>query len=101
MSTSYKDLLQQREALEKQIQEARRSETSAAVAQVRALVAEFGLTANDVFAAGRAPRGATASRGGAKVAPKYRNVATGETWTGRGKAPKWIQDQDRSKFLIA
>ena len=31
----------------------------------------------------------------------HRNPATGETWTGRGKAPKWIQDQDRAQFLIA
>jgi DNA-binding protein H-NS len=100
MTNSYKDLLQQREALEKQIAEARRNETSAAVAQVRALVAEFGLTANDIFTSGRAPRGAASSLG-SKVAPKYRNAATGETWTGRGKAPKWIADQDRSKFLIA
>ena len=100
MSTTYKDLLQQREALEKQIAEARRAETAAAVAQVRALVAEFGLVANDIFASGRAPRGTASSRG-SKVAPKYRNPATGETWTGRGKAPKWIADQDRSQFLIA
>mgnify|MGYP000218017274 FL=1 len=27
--------------------------------------------------------------------------ATGQTWTGRGKAPKWIDGQDRNKFLIA
>jgi DNA-binding protein H-NS len=100
MSTTYKDLLQQREALEKQIAEARRAETAAAVAQVRALVAEFGLVANDIFPSGRATRGTASSRG-SKVAPKYRNPATGETWTGRGKAPKWIADQDRSQFLIA
>jgi DNA-binding protein H-NS len=25
------------------------------------------------------------------VAPKYRNPATGETWTGRGDAPPWIE----------
>jgi len=37
---------------------------------------------------------------GTKVAPKYRNPATGETWTGRGKAPKWIQNQDREQFAI-
>ncbi|MBV8621424.1 MAG: H-NS histone family protein [Curvibacter sp.] len=99
MSISYKDLLKQREALEQQIQEARRRETSDAVAQVRALVADFGLTAEDIFSSGRA-RGASAAKG-AKVAAKYRNPATGETWTGRGKAPKWIQDQDRNQFLIA
>jgi DNA-binding protein H-NS len=37
---------------------------------------------------------------GSKVAAKYRDPATGATWTGRGKAPRWIQDQDRAKFEI-
>lgn len=27
----------------------------------------------------------------ARLAPKYRHPATGETWTGRGMAPKWVQ----------
>lgn len=99
MSTTYKDLLKQREALEQQIQEARKRETADAVAQVRTLVADFGLTAEDIFQAPRT-RSSSAAKGG-KVAAKYRNPATGETWTGRGKAPKWIQDQDRAQFLIA
>lgn len=94
--TSYKELLKQREALEKQISEARRTEMSGALSQVHALVEEFGLTSEDVFPTGRA----RSSTSGTKVAPKYRDPATGQTWTGRGKAPKWIQDQDRSKFAI-
>ncbi|KAB7627430.1 H-NS histone family protein [Verminephrobacter eiseniae] len=102
--TSYKELLMQREALEQQINEARRNELANAVSQVRALVAEYGLTARDIFptskflSGGRIP-GARASRG-TKVAPKYREPATGQTWTGRGKAPKWIQNEDRAKFAI-
>jgi DNA-binding protein H-NS len=94
--TSYKELLKQREALEHQINEARRQELAGATAQVRALVAEFGLTAQDIFPSPRARSVAT----GSKVAPKYRNPATGQTWTGRGKAPKWIQDQNRDQFAI-
>ena len=94
--TSYKELLKQREALEQKINEARRNELSEAVSQVRALVTEFGLTAQDVFPAGKA-RSASA---GSKVAPKYRNPATGQTWTGRGKAPKWIQNENREQFAI-
>ena len=27
----------------------------------------------------------------ARPAPKYRHAATGETWSGRGMAPKWVQ----------
>ena len=99
--TSYKELLKQREALEQQISEARRRELSDAVAQVRALVAEYGLTAQDVFPAGKAAsKVGRSSTAGTKVAPKYRDPATGQTWTGRGKAPKWIQNENREKFAI-
>jgi DNA-binding protein H-NS len=94
--SSYKELLKQRETLEQQINEARRQELAGAVAQVRALVAEFDLTPQDVFPAGRA----RSASSGTKVAPKYRDPATGQTWTGRGKAPKWIQNQDRAQFAI-
>ncbi|ADX45082.1 MULTISPECIES: H-NS family nucleoid-associated regulatory protein [Comamonadaceae] len=96
MNTSYKELLKQREQLEQQINEARRRELSDAIAQVRSLVSEYGLKAEDVFPSGRA-RSASA---GTKVAPKYRNPATGQTWTGRGKAPKWIQNENREQFAI-
>src|SRR6218665_3832115 len=102
--TSYKELLMQREALEQQINEARRNELANAVSQDRALVAEYGLTASEIFPAsklltgGRIP-GARARRG-TKVAPKSREPATGQAWTGRGKAPKWIQNEDRAKFAI-
>ena len=95
--SSYKELIQQREALEKQIAEARQNETAKAVAQVQALIRDFDLTQQDIFPSAKA-RGAKRSTG--KVAPKYRNPVTGDTWTGRGKPPKWIQDQDRSAFAI-
>ena len=96
MST-YKELLKQREELEQQINEARSRELADAVSKVRGLIAEYGLTAEDVFPPARARSSANA---GAKVAPKYRDPATGQTWTGRGKPPKWIADQDREQFVI-
>lgn len=98
-TTSYKDLLKQREALEQQITEARRRELSDAVTQVRNLIQEYGLSAQDVFPAAGGTR-ARSSTSGVKVAPKYRNPATGQTWTGRGKPPKWIQNENREQFAI-
>ena len=91
----YKELLQQREALNQQIAEARRVEMADAVARVRALIADYQLTQDDVFPPSRGVRVV-----GAKVAPKYRNPLTNETWTGRGKPPRWIQGQEREQFLI-
>lgn len=47
----------------------------------------------------------TNSHHGAKIAPKYRNPETGETWAGRGMQPRWMRQaiKDGSKpedFLI-
>lgn len=95
--TTYKELLLQREALESRIAQARQLEIKHAVNQVRSIVAEFGLTAQDVFSSGKGAKAVT----GNKVAAKYRDSASGKTWTGRGKPPSWIAGQDRTKFLIA
>ena len=93
----YKELINQREALNRQIEAARKAEVGEAVATIKSMVHEFGLTAEDIF--GSAKQGARKSSG--PVAPKYRDPATGQTWTGRGKAPKWIADKDREQFAIA
>lgn len=98
MAQTYKELIQQREALELAIAQARQNEISSAVAKVRELVAEYGLTAQDIFP-GRAGK-SLAVKSVSKVAAKYRNAETGQTWTGRGKAPKWIEGKDRNPFVI-
>lgn len=95
--TTYKELLAQRAELEKQIEAARKDALSSAIAQVRAIVAEYELTEEDVFAK-KTVR--TASTGTKTVAPKYRDPITGATWTGRGKPPLWIAGKDRLNFLI-
>lgn len=100
--SSYKELLSQRAALDAQIERARQAEMHEAVRQVRELVTEYSLSVADVFggaAATGAPRSAGRARRGA-VAPKYRNPATGQTWSGRGKPPKWIEGKERTGFLI-
>lgn len=93
------ELLAQREALEKQIAQQRQAEASDALNKVRELVKEFGLTESDIFGKGKSAGGTKSA--GKKVAPKYRDPATGNTWTGRGIAPKWLQGKDKAKFLIA
>jgi DNA-binding protein H-NS len=37
---------------------------------------------------------------GNKIAAKYRDPASGATWSGRGKTPKWINGADRSQYAI-
>lgn len=97
MST-YKELLAQRDELEKRIAEMRKAETADAIQKAKALIAQFELTAEDIFSA---PSRKNKSSSSSPVAPKYRNPETGETWTGRGKPPLWIRDKDREQFKIS
>ncbi|GAA0753878.1 H-NS histone family protein [Ideonella azotifigens] len=86
--TTIQELLAQKAALEKQIAEAQRAAKSDAIAKVKSLMSEYGLTAADL--AGKAPT-APKGEGTKKVAAKYRDPATGQSWTGRGLKPKWLQ----------
>lgn len=91
------ELLAQKAALEEQIAEVQRTERAAAITQVRALMAEHGLTWQDiggapVRAAGPPPgRPGRASRAAApRVEPKYRDPESQATWSGRGLKPRWL-----------
>ncbi|MFC4927811.1 H-NS family nucleoid-associated regulatory protein [Delftia deserti] len=90
--SEYKTLLAQRAELDAQIAQAQAEAKAQAVAQARALIAEHGLTAADVFPAAKIK--------GSVGTPKYRDPASGATWTGRGKPPNWINGKDRAPFLI-
>ncbi|WP_315534065.1 H-NS histone family protein [Delftia acidovorans] len=90
--SEYKTLLAQKAALEAQIAQAQAERKAEGIAAARALIQEHGLTAADVFPPSKAK--------GSVGAPKYRDPATGATWTGRGKPPNWIVGKDRAPFLI-
>jgi DNA-binding protein H-NS len=93
------ELIAQKDALEKQIEVQRQAELAEAVDKVKALIAAYGLTQEDIFGGSRAVKKAKAE-GKAKVAAKYRDPVSGKEWSGRGLAPKWLQGQDKTKFLI-
>lgn len=83
------ELLAQKAALDQQIIEVQRAQKAQAIAQIKSLMAEHGLTLADLGTRpAAAPRRAVA---GGKVAPKYRHPQTGETWSGRGLQPNWLK----------
>ncbi len=93
MTIDYKTLLQQKAELEAQIAAALKHEKTDAVAQARSIIEQYALAQSDVF-----PSSKAASRN--VGIPKYRDPATGATWTGRGKQPRWIEGKDRTAFAI-
>ncbi|EKS9796310.1 MULTISPECIES: H-NS histone family protein [Burkholderia] len=99
MAENYKALKAQLDALHERTEAARLAELEAVVAQVRELVAEYGITEDQIFGRKRAKK---AESPAAAAEPKYQNPKTGETWSGRGRAPLWIRDvKNRDRFLIA
>lgn len=100
------ELLAQRAELEKQIAHTQRSERADAIAQVRMLMSQYGLTLADMGSktiagpksnksaiappAVKAPKSSKGKKTG-KVAPKYRDAITGQTWSGRGLQPNWLK----------
>lgn|SRR5690606_8808485 len=84
------------------------------IASIIASMREYNITPEEIalaFNKGvKAPRGAgvrkTAAPAKRQVAPKYRHPETGETWSGRGKPPRWLTAEEaagrtRDAFLIA
>jgi len=92
---TYRDLLAQKEKLEQQLEAARVAELTAVIQQVRQIVVEYELTAEDLGLATK-----TKKRKGTPVAPKYQDPKSGLTWTGRGRAPAWIAGKNYERFLI-
>ena len=109
--------VQQLTALIEAAEAKRRDKLEEAKAALRAEVerraAELGISASDLFAQagqrapteqkarGRRPR----SDAGAKITAKYRDPETGETWSGRGRPPRWLaareaEGRDRKEFAV-
>ncbi|MFM2342325.1 MAG: hypothetical protein RLZZ592_1978 [Pseudomonadota bacterium] len=87
------DLARQQAELEKQIQDTLRAERAGVIQQIKTMMAEHGLTVADLSSSkpGRPAKAANAETAPSrKVAPKYRDPETGETWSGRGLKPKWL-----------
>lgn len=94
-------------------------EYASTLADIQAKMKAFGITVADLKAAlnkptaGRKGRKVAAEKpsskrssklAGVKVEPKYRNT-DGQTWTGRGVAPKWVSEaiaagRSKDEFLI-
>ena len=73
------ELLAARSQLEEEIARLR-AET---IENVKRYIAEFNISSAELFGKVRKA-----------LPPKYKDPATGKTWTGKGKPPAWIKDLD-------
>lgn len=89
MTAQLHDLIRQRDELEAQINAIRSAERKEAIAEIRELVATYGIDLQrEVAGAGARATAGKSSR--VLPAVKYQDQA-GNTWTGRGLKPRWLQ----------
>ncbi|KVL43444.1 H-NS histone [Burkholderia territorii] len=94
---TYRQLTAQLERLQQKIDKEREKAIAEAIATIRAKIEEYDITAEEL---GFRPIGAAgASKPKRPLPPKYLNPKTGETWSGRGRAPAWL-GKNRARFLI-
>lgn len=127
-SEHYRTLLADIERLTAEAEQVRRDEVIQALAQIHAIMAEVGLTHEDLFGRKMAPEDLSGRRKKthevlprrkrtrmvsnadpsnlvfmtfeAKAPVCYRDVVTGETWDGVGEVPAWLEGHDRTAFSV-
>lgn len=93
MST-YAEYMQQITELQKKAEEARLKETAGAKAQIVEIMRQYGLTVSDLETP-KVPKKASE-----KVAAKYKDPVSGNTWSGRGRVPRWLDGKNKEDFKI-
>jgi len=100
MST-YSELVSQAQALMAQAEQVRKQELSNVIADIKAKMKEYGITAEDLGSASTGRKSASKS----KAPAKYRGP-NGELWSGGpGRKPEWVKaalaaGQSLDQFLI-
>jgi DNA-binding protein H-NS len=109
--SKYRELLAKQAELAAEIEAARVEEAADAAKTCRELIALYDLSPQDVGfvktqqvppkKVGKADKTFVTKTPRAAATPLYRDPESGATWSGRGKAPKWLAEADnRDEFLI-
>ncbi|MFJ4294085.1 H-NS family nucleoid-associated regulatory protein [Cupriavidus sp. NPDC089707] len=100
-SPSQSSLLAQLASVNAQLEQLRATEVPKVVEEIRQWMQEYDLSIEDIAGKPSVEPAARAVPTKTKAAPppRYRNPKTGQTWSGRGRAPAWIGKKPE-RFLI-
>lgn len=92
--TTSAELEAQIEKLQGELKIKRNEELSTAIAQIKDLMSQHGITVDDLQGVTKKAR---------KTSPpkaKYRDPASGNEWSGRGRSPKWLDGKNKDDFAV-
>ncbi|MBK4736152.1 H-NS histone family protein [Noviherbaspirillum pedocola] len=90
---SYKEIQEKIAELQRQAEEQRRAEIDGAIGQIKSLMSDYGISIDDLE--DKKKKGAKKSSGDVKFRDDQ-----GNTWSGRGRKPAWIQGKDADQFRV-
>jgi DNA-binding protein H-NS len=93
--SKYRELLEQKRVLDAQIEAIYASERAGVIEEIRQKISDFAIDLEDLTPGKRGSHKKTGA-----VAPKYQDPTSGVTWSGRGRAPRWMDGKPRESFLI-
>lgn len=89
---TYAQLTKRLAELDMEIERVRQVEKTRVIAEIQALMQEYGIKPSELVGH---------KRGRSPAPPRYRHPDTGETWTGWGPRPRWLEGKDSKEFLIS
>ena len=93
---TYQEYQEQIAKLQVLAEQARKDELVEAKKRIHELMAASGLTVADLQSVKKESK----EKKQGSVQAKYRDPASGQTWTGRGRAPRWLDGKNKDDFLI-
>jgi DNA-binding protein H-NS len=94
--TTYAEYVEQIAKLQSLAEAARKNEINGAIKQIKELMQLHGVTVDDLSPGSRA----MPAKAKSTVAPQFKNPETSETWTGSGRAPRWLDGKNKEQFRI-
>ena len=95
---TYQEYQEQIAKLQSLAEQARQDEIAEARRKVRELMQQNNLTEADLAESKKKSGNPSTKQG--SVQAKYRDAVSGQTWSGRGRAPRWLDGKNREEFLI-
>lgn len=92
---TYKELQDQITKLKQDAEELRLKEIDGAIAQIKALMNDYGISVQDIEGSGRRKGVKTSSLSNVQ----FKDNA-GNTWSGRGRMPAWLKGKDKEQFRV-
>ncbi|MDF3084396.1 H-NS histone family protein [Burkholderia sola] len=92
MLETYRNYIEFKNRLDQELELERRKVISEVISEIHACIDLFKLSEADIFPNKQEHRRTRK--------PKYYDPVSGQTWSGVGREPLWIKNEDRSKYLI-